>query len=222
MRIAERLAALRDDDYAAFQRRLIPNIPPESITGVRMPRIRALARELDAEEAAAFMDELPHEHLEENLLHAVLIAQLRDERLCRERLEAFLPHVDNWAVCDCIRPGALLADKAELLCLIRKWIVSPHCYTSRFAMEMLMLYFLEEDFDPSYPSMVAQVSTEEYYLRMMQAWYFATALSKQYEAVIPYIEKGLLHPWVHSKTIQKACESFRISGERKQYLRTLK
>lgn len=222
MRIADRLAALRDDDYAAFQRRLIPNIPPRCITGVRMPLIRALARELDAEEAAAFMDELPHEYLDENLLHAVLIAQLRDERLCRERLEAFLPHVDNWAVCDCIRPGALLGNKTELLRLIRKWIVSSHCYTSRFAMEMLMLYFLEGDFDPSYPSMVAEICTEEYYLRMMQAWYFATALSKRYEAVIPYIEKRLLQPWVHAKTIQKACESFRISGERKQYLRTLK
>ena len=168
------------------------------------------------------MAALPHEYYEENNLHAALIGHIRDFDACMAELERFLPFVDNWATCDMMNPKALAKDKAALLERIRLWLQSSHTYTVRFGMGMLMRYFLEEDFREEYLALVASVQSEEYYIRMMQAWYFATALAKQYEAAVTYLEQRRLGAWVHNKTIQKARESFRVSQEQKEYLKSLK
>ena len=221
--IQQRLFALQDAGYRDFQAALMPTVDKALVIGVRMPALRALARELKGTElAAAFMAELPHRYYEENNLHAALIGHIRDFDGCMAALEIFLPYVDNWATCDMMNPKALAKDKAALLERIRLWLQSNHTYTVRFGMGMLMRYFLEEDFREEYLALVASVQSEEYYIRMMQAWYFATALAKQYEAAVQYLEQRKLPPWVHNKTIQKARESYRISGEQKEYLKSLK
>ena len=221
--IQQRLFALQDAGYRDFHAALIPTVDKALVIGVRMPALRALARELKGtEQAAAFMAELPHRYYEENNLHAALIGHIRDFDGCMAALEIFLPYVDNWATCDMMNPKALAKDKAVLLERIRLWLQSSHTYTVRFGMGMLMRYFLEEDFREEYLALVASVQSEEYYVRMMQAWYFATALAKQYEAAVTYLEQRKLGVWVHNKTIQKARESYRISGEQKEYLKSLK
>ena len=221
--IQQRLFALQDTGYRDFHAALMPTVPKELVIGVRSPALRALARELKGtEQAAAFMAALPHRYYEENNLHAALIGHIRDFDACMAALERFLPYVDNWATCDMMNPKTLAKDKAALLERIRFWLRSDHTYTVRFAMGMLMRYFLEEDFREEYLALVASVQSEEYYIRMMQAWYFATALAKQYEAAVKYLEQRKLGVWVHNKTIQKARESYRISGEQKEYLKSLK
>ena len=221
--IQQRLFALRDAGYRDFHAALMPTVDKALVIGVRMPALRALAKELKGTEPAAdFMAQLPHKYYEENNLHAALIGHIRDFQPCLTALERFLPYVDNWATCDMMNPKALAKDKAALLERIRLWLQSGHTYTVRFGMGMLMNHFLEEDFREEYPALVASVRSEEYYVRMMQAWYFATALAKQYEAAVTYLEQRRLGAWVHNKTIQKARESFRVSQEQKEYLKSLK
>ena len=221
--IQQRLFALQDAGYRDFHAALMPTVDKALVIGVRMPALRALAKELKGTELAAdFMAALPHKYYEENNLHAALIGHIRDFQPCITALERFLPYVDNWATCDMMNPKALAKDKAALLERIQLWLQSSHTYTVRFGMEMLMNHFLEEDFREEYPALVASVRSEEYYVRMMQAWYFATALAKQYEAAVTYLEQRRLGAWVHNKTIQKARESFRVSQEQKEYLKSLK
>lgn len=221
--IQQRLFALQDAGYRDFHAALMPTVDKALVIGVRMPALRALAKELKGTEPAAdFMAQLPHKYYEENNLHAALIGHIRDFDACMAAVERFLPYVDNWATCDMMNPKALAKDKAALLERIRLWLQSSHTYTVRFGMEMLMNHFLEEDFREEYPALVASVRSEEYYVRMMQAWYFATALAKQYEAAVTYLEQRRLGAWVHNKTIQKARESFRVSQEQKEYLKSLK
>lgn len=221
--IQQRLFALRDAGYRDFHAALMPTVDKALVIGVRMPALRALAKELKGTEPAAdFMAQLPHKYYEENNLHAALIGHIRDFDACMAAVERFLPYVDNWATCDMMNPRALAKDKTALLERIRLWLQSGHTYTVRFGMGMLMNHFLEEDFREEYPALVASVRSEEYYVRMMQAWYFATALAKQYEAAVTYLEQRRLGAWVHNKTIQKARESFRVSQEQKEYLKSLK
>ena len=221
--IQQRLFALQDAGYRDFHAALMPTVDKALVIGVRMPALRALAKELKGTEPASdFMAALPHEYYEENNLHAALIGHIRDFDACMAAVERFLPYVDNWATCDMMNPRALAKDKAALLERIRLWLQSGHTYTVRFGMGMLMNHFLEEDFREEYPALVASVRSEEYYVRMMQAWYFATALAKQYEAAVTYLEQRRLGAWVHNKTIQKARESFRVSQEQKEYLKSLK
>lgn len=221
--IQERLFALRDEKYREFQRSLIPGLPRENIIGIRIPVMRKLAKEFVKEpEAAVFLKQLPHTYYDENILHALLIAEIKDYDTCMEAVEAFLPYIDNWAVCDGLSPKVFGKHKAELLEKIRLWIPSEHIYTCRFGIGMLMRWFLDEDFQPGYLELPAAVRSEEYYVNMMTAWFFATALAKQWDAAIPYLEQNRLDPWTHNKTIQKARESYRITTEQKEYLKRLK
>ena len=218
-----RLIALQDEGYRAFNSSLIPTVDPKTVIGVRTPALRALAKELrGSAEAEHFMRKLPHAWFEENNLHAFLIEQIKDFELCMAETERFLPYIDNWATCDGFNPKVFKNHLTELLEKIRLWIKSEHIYTQRYAMGMLMRYFLDGHFSPEHPEMVAAVKSEEYYIRMMQAWYFATALAKQWDAALPYLAENRLDKWTHNKTIQKAIESYRITPEQKTYLRTLK
>ena len=221
--IQERLFALQDEKYREFQRSLIPGLLRENIIGIRIPAMRKLAKEFVKEpEAAVFLKQLPHTYYDENILHALLIAEIKDYDACMEAVEAFLPYIDNWAVCDGLSPKVFGKHKAELLEKIRLWIPSEHIYTCRFGIGMLMRWFLDEDFQPGYLELPAAVRSEEYYVNMMTAWFFATALAKQWDAAIPYLEQNRLDPWTHNKTIQKARESYRITTEQKEYLKRLK
>ena len=221
--IQKRLFALRDEGYRDFNAALIPSVDKSRTIGVRTPALRALAKELRGTEAAErFLSELPHQYFDENQLHAFLLEGIKDYDECPRQVEHFLPFVDNWATCDQLSPKVFKKHKGELIEKIRAWLASGETYTLRFGMGMLMTHYLDEDFDPEYPALVAGVQSEEYYIRMMQAWYFATALAKQYEAALPYIEERRLETWTHNKAIQKAIESRRVSDERKAYLRSLK
>ena len=223
MNIQKKLFSMQDKNYQEFSSKLIPNIAPEKIIGVRTPALRQLAKEVLASgEAEAFLQDLPHAYHEENQLHAFILSAMKDYEPCMAYLEKFLPYVDNWATCDQMSPKVFKKHRSELLLQIRKWLKAEDTYTVRYAIGMLMVHFLDEDFDCSYLDLVAQIRSEEYYINMMIAWYFATALTKQYEETVPYIEKQRLAPWTHNKTIQKAIESRRISAEQKTYLRTLK
>ena len=221
--IQKELFALQDKPYGDFQAKLIPNVPRGRIIGIRTPALRAFARSIwGTERAAEFIRVLPHEYYEENNLHGFLIEQIKDPAECVRALDAFLPYVDNWATCDQIRPAVFKKHRAELISDVRRWMASGHCYTRRFGIGMLMAHYLDEDFRPEYLDAVAAIRSDEYYIRMMQVWYFATALAKQYDAALPYIEKRRLDEWTHNKAIQKATESYRVSGGHKAYLRTLK
>ena len=223
MSIRETLFSLRDEKFAAFQARLIPNVAPERIIGVRTPALRKLAKTLRGSgEAEEFLKALPHDFFEENNLHAFLLCEMKDFDACVQAVEDFLPYVDNWATCDQMSPGVFRKNKQALLPYIRCWIASERCYTRRFGTGMLMSHFLDEDFREEYLRLVSDKRSEEYYVNMMIAWYFATALAKQYEAALPYLENRRLAPWVHNKAIQKAVESFRVSDEHKACLRALK
>ena len=222
--IQNELFEMQDEGYRAFHSKLIPNIAPERIIGVRTPQLRSYAKEFaKREEAAIFLRQLPHTYYEENNLHAFLIEQIRDYEACIAEWNRFLPYVDNWATCDMPRPKVFKKHLPQLLPQIRQWMDSGETYTVRFGIEMLMSLYLEpETFTPEYPEWVAAVRSEEYYINMMVAWYFATALAKQWEAVIPYIEERRLSRWCHNKSIQKAVESNRITPEQKDYLRGLR
>ena len=223
MTVYERLAACGDEKYRDFQSKLVPNIPKETILGVKTPDMRRIAKEIrGTAEAETFLRELPHQYYEENLVHFFLIAMIKDFNECVEAVERFLPYVDCWPVCDQSTPKVFSKNHEKLLPLIRKWIGSEHVYTARFGIRMLMNEFLGEDFQPEYLEWVAAVEGEDYYIRMMVAWYFATALAKQYDESVVYIEERRLEPWTHKKAIQKAVESFRVSGEHKEYLKTFR
>ena len=219
----KKLRKLADPKYQEMQKKIIPTVDPESIIGVRTPELRALAKEMSKSgEGSAFVAELPHKYFDENQLHAFILSGMKDYDACIAEVERFLPHVDNWATCDQMSPKIFRKHKADLLEHVKVWLKSDQTYTIRFGVGMLMEHFLDEDFDLKYPRMVAKLRSEEYYVNMMIAWYFATALAKQYETVLPYIENRRLDPWTHNKTIQKAVESYRITHEQKEYLKTLK
>lgn len=221
--VREALYALQDLEYRDFQSRLIPNIDKETVIGVRTPALRKFAKQFGkTSEAAAFMQTLPHACYEENNLHGFLIEGIKDYDTCIACLDAFLPWVDNWATCDLMSPGVCKKHLPELLTPIGRWIASGHTYTVRFGIGMLMRFYLDEAFRPEYPEMVAGIRSGEYYVNMMIAWYFATALAKQYDAVLPYLTERRLADWTHNKTIQKAVESYRITKEQKAFLRTLR
>lgn len=217
------LQSVSDKKYKDFTKKLIPNISEERILGVRTPILRSLAKSLkDTELSKDYLSTLPHTYLEENHLHGFLIENERDFREAVEKLEAFLPHIDNWATCDCVRPKVLKKDLPALYEHIKRWINSENTYTVRYAIGLLNSFYLDSAFDKSHLSLVSKIKSDEYYINMMIAWYFATALTKQYESTIPYIESKALPNWVHNKTIQKAIESYRIDENTKNYLRTLK
>ena len=221
--IREELFRLQDTAYRDFQSKIMPTVDAKTAIGVRTPELRRLAKQLaKREDVDAFLDDLPHTYFDENQLHAFIVSELRDYDTCLQKVDQFLPYVDNWATCDQMSPKVFKKHHAELLDPIRRWIASDATYTVRFGVGMLMEHYLDDDFDPAYLDMVAAVDSEEYYVRMMVAWYFATALAKQYEATIPYLESRRLEPWTHNKAIQKAIESHRISPETKDYLRGLK
>ena len=218
--IVARLFEMRDEGYTALQIKLIPTARPDSFIGVRTPALRAFARELYKNgEGEAFLRALPHRYFDENQLHAFLLSEEKDFEKCADGVEVFLPYVDNWATCDQLSPKAFKKHREELLLYIKRWLNDSHPYTVRFALGMLMEHYLDEAFDPAYPALVAAVRSEEYYVNMMIAWYFATALAKQYDAVFPYIVEKRLPAWVHNKSIQKALESRRVSPERKETLK---
>lgn len=222
-RVQARLFELQDRQYRAFHCRLIPHVNPETVIGVRTPELRKFAKAFSKEpEAGEFLQILPHKFYEENNLHGFLIEAMKDYHQVVAALDAFLPYVDNWATCDLIRPKVFGKHLPELREQIRIWPASDHPYTIRFGMEMLMTFFLDGQFQPEYLDWVAGVESKEYYVNMMAAWYFATALAKQYDAVLPYIQQRRLEPWTHNKTIQKAMESERIPDGQKAYLRGLK
>ena len=221
--IRAELSRLQDTTYREMQVRIIPTVKPESVVGVRTPELRRMAQKYaQAEDVDVFLNDLPHAFFEENQLHAFILSGMKDYDACLEKLNRFLPYVDNWATCDQMSPKVFRKHREELLNSIREWIGSKETYTIRFGIGMLMEHYLDGDFDPAYPEMAAGVRSEEYYVNMMTAWYFATALAKQYDAVLPYIEEHRLDDWTHNKAIQKAIESYRIAPERKDYLRTLK
>ena len=221
--LQERLFAMQDKQYAAFQSKLTPGVPLESFIGIRVPVLRKFAKEF-AQEAVCvdFLKQLPHEYYDENILHSILISQVKNYEECIRLTDEFLPFVDNWAVCDIMSPKVFAKHKKELLLKIKTWSKSSHIYTCRFGIETLMSHFLDEDFKAEYLEIPVSVKSNEYYVKMMIAWFFATALAKQWNATIPYIEQKRLASWTHNKTIQKAIESYRISPEQKEYLRTLK
>lgn len=222
-RIRARLFAMQDAKYRDFTAKLTPTVPPERIIGVRTPELRKYAVELSkTEDAAAFMATLSHLYQEENNLHAFLIERIADYDACVAALDAFLPYVDNWATCDSMSPKCLKKQLPRLTGEIRRWMASDRVYTVRFGMGMLMRHFLDDAFDPAYLDWVAALRSEEYYINMMIAWFFATALAKQWDATLPYIMSRRLEPWVHNKAIQKAIESYRIPEDRKIWLRAQK
>ena len=221
--IRKELMRLQDTKYREFQIRLLPTVEPERIIGVRTPELRKYAKQLLAGgEAEAFLQELPHRYFDENQLHAFILSGMKDFSVCLREVGRFLPYVDNWATCDQLSPAVFRKHKAELLDSVRTWLNAEETYTVRFAIGMLMQYFLDEQFEPAFLEMVASVRSEEYYIRMMVAWYFATALAKQYDAALPYLEARRLDDWTHLKTIQKAVESYRIGAEQKEYLKSLR
>ena len=223
MNIKEELFAIQDTSYGDFQSNLIPNIPRELFIGVRIPEARKLAKRIAKEpESSKFLKDLPHKYYDENILHALLISEIKDYDACIEEIDKFLPYVDNWAVCDIISPKIFKKNRTALLGKIKEWSVSEKPYTSRFGIEMLMSHFLDDDFKPEHLEIPVSVHSEEYYVRMVIAWFFATALAKQWGAAIKYIEDHRLDKWTHNKAIQKARESRRITTKQKEYLKLLK
>lgn len=221
--LQNRLFALRDKEYALFQAKLTPGIPQDSFIGVRVPVLRTFAKGYIKEPGhSAFIGSLPHRYYDENMLHALLISLMKDYDQCIAATNRFLPYVDNWAVCDIMSPKVFARNKCQLMGEIKLWSRSEHVYTCRFGIEMLMSHYLDSDFQPEYLEIPAAVHSDEYYVNMMLAWFYATTLAKQWDATLPYLQQHRLDPWVHNKTIQKARESYRITPEQKDYLKTLK
>lgn len=213
----------QDTKYRDFQKKLIPTVDPDSVIGVRTPKLRDIAKEyLKRDDVDDFLLTLPHEYFDENQLHAFILSGMKDYEKCISGVSEFLPYVDNWATCDQMSPKVFKKHRKELLMSIKEWLGSKETYTVRFAVGMLMEHFLDEDFDLKYPQMVSKLRSDEYYINMMIAWYFATALAKQYDAVVPFIVDKKLDPWTHNMAIRKSTESYRITPEQKQYLKSLK
>ena len=223
MTVYDKLLVVKDDAYKEFQAKLVPNISADTILGVKTPELRRIAKEVFlSEDKDAFLNSLPHKYYEENLIHFFIISMIKDFDECIKEVDRFLPYVDCWPVSDQASPKSFKKNHDNLLPYIKKWIASDHVYTASFGIRMLMNEFLGEDFKSEYPEMVASLKGEDYYLKMMVAWYFATALAKQYDESVRYIEEHKLDDWVHKKAIQKAVESFRVSDEHKEYLKTLR
>ena len=221
--IRQELFRHRDEGYRALQAKILPTVPAERIIGVRTPALRNYAKELTREgTAAAFLSNLPHAYFDEDQLHAFLLSEIKDFDRCVAAVDRFLPYVDNWATSDQLSPKCFKKHRQALLPYIERWIDSGETYPVRFGVGMLMQHYLDEAFDSRYLQIVADIRSEAYYVNMMRAWYFATALAKQYEAALPYLEQRQLDPWTHQKAIQKAVESYRVSAEQKQYLKTLR
>lgn len=217
------LFALQDLKYRDFHSKLLPGVDKETIIGIRTPVLRKFAKEFSKrKEAEEFLQDLPHQYYEENNLHMMIITGIKDYDKCLEEIKKFVPYINNWATCDLPLPKCFGKHKEELLPQIREWIASDHTYTIRYGLGTLMSLYLDEDFKPEYLELAASVRSEEYYVNMMIAWYFATALAKQWEATVPYIEQRKLPQWVHRKTIQKAVESYRITPEQKTYLKSFR
>lgn len=222
-RVQARLFEMQDLKYRDFHSKLMPTVDKEKIIGVRTPELRKFAKELSKkEEAKDFLKILPHKYYEEDNLHAFLIEQIKDFDECVSALDNFLLYVDNWATCDMMTPKVFKKNTDKLLPKINEWLISDYTYEVRFAIGMLMKFYLDENFDEKYLKLVAGVKSDEYYINMMIAWYFATALAKQWDKALPYIENRILDKWTHNKAIQKAVESYRITEEQKEYLKTLK
>lgn len=223
MDVREELLALAETKMAEFSRKLNPTLEPSSILGIKTPLLRKVARELiNSENCSDFLKDLPHKYFEENQVHCFAISMIKNFDECVKELEDFLPYIDNWATCDQTSPKVFGKNKEKLLDYINKWIKSDEPYTVRFAVNMLMQHYLDDDFKPEYLDIVSSIDSEHYYVQMVVAWYFATALAKQYEDAIKIIENKKLSKWVHNKTIQKAKESYRVTPEHKEYLKTLK
>lgn len=221
--IQKELFKLRDPEYAAFQVKLTPGITLDTCIGVRLPLMRKLAKEIkDSREAKEFLCTLPHQYYDENMLHSMLLSSVKDYDLCVRLVDEFLPYVDNWAVCDTLIPKVFIKNRDKLAVKILQWTESKETYTCRFGIRMIMNHFLDEDFDEKYLEIPASIISDEYYINMMIAWFFATALCKQWEPSVKYLENRRLPVWVHNKTIQKAVESYRITDSQKAYLKTLR
>ena len=221
--IRSELLNMCDLKYREMQKKIIPGIDPDSIIGVRTPQLRAYAKKLSGrDDISEFLNDLPHRYFDENQLHAFIISGIKDFDRCMDEVSAFLPYVDNWATCDQMSPKVFRKNRAALLDAVHTWIDSGDTYSVRFAVGMLMEHFLNEDFDLVYPKIVADIRSDEYYINMMIAWYFATALAKQYDAVLPFIEEKRLDVWTHNKALQKSVESYRITDEQKEYLKSLR
>ena len=218
-----RLTEAQDLGYRDFMARTLPTVPKEKILGVRTPTLRALAKEFaKSPDCSAFLRDLPHEFFEEDQIHMFILSGVRDYDACVTEIDAFLPYVDNWATCDQTVPKCFAKRKDVLLEQVGKWIESDKTYTIRYGVGILMGLYLDADFKPEYLETVARIHSDEYYVNMMRAWYFATALAKQWDAAVKFIEEKRLDVWTHNKTIQKAVESFRVAPEQKAYLKTLK
>ena len=223
MDFKKKLFELKDDKYKEFQEKLVPNIPKESIIGVRTPDLRNIAKEIFKSKVyESFLNDLPHKYYEENLVHIFIISMIKDFDKCVIELEKFLPYMDCWPVSDQATPKVFKKNHEKLLSYVKKWIKSKHVYTSRFGIRMLMNEYLDKDFKDEYLELVASIKSDDYYLKMMIAWYFATALAKRYDESIPFFENRKLDSWIHKKAIQKAIESFRVSDSHKEYLKKIK
>lgn len=223
MNIQKRLLELSDEKNADFSAKLTPGIDREKFLGVRIPASRKLAKEIIKEnEHKDFLNSLPHKYYDENILHSILISEIKDYDECIKYIDEFLPYVDNWAVCDTMSPKAFKNKHERLMNDILRWVVSDQTYTIRFGLKILMAHFLDNDFKKEYLEIPAKIKSDEYYINMMIAWFYATALAKQWDSTIVYIENGVLDKWVHNKAIQKARESYRITAEQKEYLKLLK
>ena len=221
--VQKRLFEMQDTGYRNFHARLIPTVKKEKIIGIRTPMLRKFAKEFGkTEESEMFLKALPHQYYEENNLHGLLIEQIRDYDKCLEELERFLPHIDNWATCDLLALHMIKKHRDIFIREVYRWMESDKPYIIRFGISMLMRHYLDEGFKPEYPEKVAAICSEEYYVNMMRAWYFATALAKQYEKILPFLEEQRMDIWTHNKTIQKSIESYRITQEQKDHLRILR
>lgn len=223
MNIQKRLFELSDEKNADFSAKLTPGIDREKFLGVRIPASRKLAKEIIKEnEHKDFLNSLPHKYYDENILHSILISEIKDYDECIKYIDEFLPYVDNWAVCDTMSPKAFKNKHERLMNDILRWVDSDQTYTIRFGLKILMAHFLDNDFKNEYLKIPAKIKSDEYYINMMIAWFYATALAKQWDSTIVYVENGVLDKWVHNKAIQKARESYRITAEQKEYLKSLK
>ena len=221
-RIRQALTGYADPDNASFVRKLTPGLDADSVLGARFPDLKKVYKTLGEDEKKAFLAELPHRYFEENNLHSIIISHIKDEEECISEIEAFLPYIDNWSTCDTISPAVFKRHKDKLTPKIYEWIRSDRVYTVRVGVSLLMRFYLNEDFRPEYNDAVAGIVSDEYYVNMMCAWYFATALAKQYEATVPYISERRLTPEVHRMTIRKAVESYRVPDDRKAYLKSFR
>ncbi len=223
MSVVEELLKLGDDSYADFQRKLVPSVDPESIIGIRVPVLRSFAKSFAKRpEAVDFLNELPHSYYDENMLHGFLISLINDFEKCVSLTDIFLPYVDNWAVCDTMSPKIFSKNRCELLPVIKKWVLSDRTFTCRYGVKTLMSFYLDDGFFREILEIPLNAKKDDFYVDMGVAWFFATALAKQWDDAVGYLENHKLDKWVHNKTIQKARESYRISQERKDYLIKLK